>query len=154
PPPRPDSRQGPGHRPGLATSSVHGSLGISLVEGAHPRGIELLTGIGVGQALQEPGMPPTARLRRLALGEQLVQFGTDGIAVVCDVAVHQAAGMALFAAGQAPDERTVARVVFLDAGFLLDHLWAVEPDTRLASRHQVAAQPGSDAHAAEAADRT
>src|SRR5690606_29868602 len=97
---------------------------------------------------------PTARLRRLALGEQLVQFGTDGIAVVCDVAVHQAAGMALFAAGQAPDERTVARVVFLDAGFLLDHLWAVEPDTRLASRHQVAAQPGSDAHAAEAADRT
>src|SRR5690606_16534892 len=53
-----------------------------------------------------------------------------------------------------PDERTVARVVFLDAGFLLDHLWAIEPDARLTGRHQVAAQPGSDAHAAEAADRT
>ena len=59
----------------------------------------------------------------------------------------------MFAAGQAPDEGAVARIVFLNAGFLFDHLRAVEAEARLTRHQQVAAQARCDAHAAKAADR-
>ena len=77
----------------------------------------------------------------------LVPFTIVG--VVGDVGVHQTRGVALLAAGQAPDERAVPRVVFVEAGFLLDHLRAVETDAGLTGNDQVAAQPGGDGHAAD-----
>ena len=40
--------------------------------------------------------------------------------------------MALFAAGEAPDQRPVARIEFGDAGFLLDDLRAVQAEARFA----------------------
>src|SRR5690606_24466611 len=65
----------------------------------------------------------------------------------------QAAGMALFTAGQAPDKGAVGRVVLFNTGLLLDHLRAVQAQTRLTGKDQIATQPGGDAHAAEAANR-
>jgi hypothetical protein len=61
--------------------------------------------------------------------------------------------MALFAAGQAPDEGPVARVVLRHTGFLFDHLRAVQPQPGFAGDNQVTAHAGGNRHAAKAAHR-
>ena len=76
----------------------------------------------------------------------------DLIGVVCDENVGQPGFAALFAAVDGPDQRVVARVEFLDAGFLFDDGGPVEPDAGLRRHDQTCAQPGGDAHPAEGPD--
>lgn len=113
----------------------------------------MLGGIEVAQPPQVILGAAAARPCRQALGEIREYRGAYLIEVVGQVGVGETAGEALLAAGEAPDERPVARVVFSDAGLLFDHLRTVQSEARLAGHQHIAAQPGGDGHAAEAADR-
>src|SRR5690606_8765049 len=93
----------------------------------------------------------TALLRWQALFKQLTDLLLNLRHVVSHKTIRQTAGKTLLAAGQAPDERTVAGVVLLKPRFLFDHLWTVQAKTRFLGHQQIAAQPGGNRHPAKAA---
>ena len=102
-------------------------------------GVRLGTGVEIGEVCQIAVGLLAAQGHGDASGETLADGGGYGGAVVSDEDIGQARGDPLLAAGQAPDEGPVAGIVFLDPGFLLDHLRAVESQPRLAGDDQLAA---------------
>ncbi|SQC62025.1 Uncharacterised protein [Pseudomonas aeruginosa] len=112
-------RPAPGTRPGHGKRTVGScciSLAQPLVQPAHAGGIRLLGGIEVAQ----PPQVILARRQRGRAGRPLAKYASTEVRtssrVVGQVGVGETAGEALLAAGEAPDERPVARVVFSDAG--------------------------------------
>lgn len=129
------------------------------VEGVTPQRAQLLRrrrirGIEHRQSRGQNVQTFAAVPARLAdTGRDRVHRGSaDLIGVVCDENVGQPGFAALFAAVDGPDERVVARVEFLDAGFLFDDGGPVEPDAGLRRHDQTCAQPGGDTHPAEGPD--
>ena len=98
-------------------------------------------------------MAAAARLQRFAEGEQFVQLRADGVGVVGHVGVHQTRGVALLAAGQAPDEGRSRESYSSSPASCSITCGPLRP-TRASRVTTVAAQPGGDGHATEAADGT